>query len=375
MKLRLLHPFTARSIGFNEEHLYSSHSVPHCKALIEIQKRQLNWSISVDYFTNTFKNYSLISNGLKKSFWCSTNIKDRGIWRKEKSFFHFLSNVISLPDITIINMSGHGSKYVFNLAKFLKRKNRMYIPMIGGMHMSINGQAYDYYKNAKFIIVHTEIQKVELMKLDGFSKFDIRVLPLGVDVSKFKPIANKIVTNKMLFVGRISRLKQIEKAIEALHFCRTKGLLYSLDIVGPKSDENYFNKLEMLIEKLNLKPYVSFKGKQNQSDIVNFYNNSEVLLLPSKHESFGMVIAESMACKIPVVVIKGSGGPEEIIINRYDGIISNNNDYTKDVYNLLVDKEFYKRISDNCLISVEKKWTQKRTTDLLESFLKELALN
>ena len=51
MKISLLHPFTAKAIGFEERHLLDSHSVPHIKALNILQDKRPNWKVIVEYFT------------------------------------------------------------------------------------------------------------------------------------------------------------------------------------------------------------------------------------------------------------------------------------------------------------------------------------
>lgn len=376
MKISLFHPFTAKAIGFEEEDLYDSHSMPHQKALLFIQKKKPNYKLVIEYFTLNFLFFSKVSNDLEKRFWPITNYKKRGVWRSEKSFIYLLYNFIKPSDLTIINFSGHGSKFVFRLANNLKYRKKKYITMIGGMHMSLKGAAYNYYKNASFIIVHTNIQKKEIQKNASFKNMDIRVLPLGVDTSIFKPldIKNNLVDNEfnLLYVGRITRLKQIEIAINTVSDLKSKGLNGKLNLIGPISDANYYNELLSLIDVLKINDQVNFKGKYPQAEILNFYQKADLLLLPSKHESFGMVVTEAMACGTPVISLRGSGGPEEIIQNNEDGIITNKEYYSSSIIKLLQNKEIFNAMSVNCVKNVEKKWSQQVTSKLMLSYLEEL---
>lgn len=372
MKISLLHPFSAKAIGLKEEDLVSFHSIPHKKYLHELKKNNLHLNIYVNYFTTKKIGHSKYFNNIKLKFCPITNLQNRGAWRSEHSYIHYISNFFFPPDITIINMSGHGSKYVFKLAKLLKKKNKKYIAMIGGMNTSLNPLIFEYYKNAEFIIVHTEIQKKALLRDDFFSKLTIKVLPLGVDTSIFKPKKIKDKKKKILFVGRVSRLKQVEIAIKTLFFLRKNGLNYTLDIVGPTHDRVYFLELELLIKKLEIADFVVFKGEQNQQKLITYYQESKVLLLPSLHESFGMVITEAMACKTPVIALKGAGGPEEIISHKVNGILTSSENYSKEVFNLITNNEMYDKLSDNCLIAIRNKWSQNKCSKLFESLMKSL---
>ena len=91
MKISLIHPFTAKAIGFDDEiYLYKSHSIPQAKALKEIQEKEKFWSVKIEYFTTKLKNYSYCHEGLIKKFWISTNFKHRYKWNKEESIFQYL---------------------------------------------------------------------------------------------------------------------------------------------------------------------------------------------------------------------------------------------------------------------------------------------
>lgn len=371
MKISFLHPFSAKAIGFDDEkYLHDSHSIPHVNALSAFRKRHPSYQISVDYFTNRLY-YTKNVEGLKKVFWPLTNLKGKGKWRKEKSFVHYLHSLLTPPDLTIINMSGHGSHYAFKLAELIRKKHKKYIAMVGGIHMSFKERAYEYYKNSASIIVHTQKQKNQILNYRGFEKFNIQVLHLGVDTRIFKPLKDYHRYYKMVYVGRLSRVKQIEKAIHALHFCRQNGLQYSLDIIGPISDKAYYHELKKMVKIFDIEDSICFKQPLEQKDLLSYYQTSDVLLLPSKHESFGMVITEAMACGTPTVAIFGSTGPEEIIKHGVNGMISKNN-YSLDVFNLLKDPILHQKMSRNCIVSVAQQWSQKITNEKLENYIRSV---
>jgi len=132
--------------------------------------------------------------------------------------------------------------------------------------------------------------------------------------------------------------------------------------------------LKNLVIKLDLIDNVNFIGSVKQEQLVSFYQDADVVLLPSKHESFGMVITEAMACGTPVIALEGSGGPEEIILNGFDGLVVPIENYSHTVLKLLTDQSLLKELSKNSLVSVKNKWSQNRTAEILLDLINENAI-
>ena len=181
----------------------------------------------------------------------------------------------------------------------------------------------------------------------------------------------KIENIKLLYVGRISRLKQIEVAINSMVVLKSNNIECRLNIVGPISDLTYYDELKNLVIKLDLIDNVNFIGSVKQEQLVSFYQDADVVLLPSKHESFGMVITEAMACGTPAISLVGSGGPEEIIENGFDGFVVPRENYRDTVLKLLSDESLLGELSKNALVSVENKWSQNRTSEILLGLINE----
>ena len=201
--------------------------------------------------------------------------------------------------------------------------------MLGGQHYSDNERNRAYYKNAHHILVHTHLQKMEMLQLDLFKGHDIRVFPLGVDCSLFSPGIKINKSPSLLYVGRILELKRIHMAIEALKELVNNGFnSASLDIIGPISSESYYIFLKNMVNEFGLQKNVNFHSQKQHADLVPFYQQADLLTLPSRSESFGMVMTEAMACGTPVAAIDCPGGPKEVIEHEKDGILISPEDYS-----------------------------------------------
>lgn len=270
-------------------------------------------------------------------------------------------------------MSGHGSLYCFKLAKMLLKKQKSYITMIGGIHVSEDLSGKEYYENAHHIIVHTEVQKKQLLQKEIFKNLNIQVMPLGIDTAVFTPKKKTSNTLELLFVGRISRLKQIELCLKTLAFLiKNQDKEVSLTIVGPISDEIYFGELKALAEHLKITERIKFVGSIEQKELVPYYQNANLLLLPSAHESFGMVMVEAMACGTPVAALLGSGGPDEIIENSLNGILVSKENYAENILNYFKDKEIEVRLSKNAREMAVQKWSLSQTENALRNSVNQV---
>ena len=371
--ISLLHPFSAQAIGLQEKDLFFSHSKPHENALLQLQEE--GYAVTIDYFTGAMLPFSKNRNEVKKRFWPITKplVKKRHGWRKQHSLLHYWSSFFNAPDITIINMSGHGSPYCFKLARMLVKKGKPYIAMIGGMHVSDDLRAKEYYDNAHHIIVHTEVQKQQLLLTKVFKNLHIQVMPLGIDTSIFTPKVKDLDTIELLFVGRISRLKQIELCLETMAFLiENQNRKVTLSIVGPVSDELYFSELKALALQLKITSQVAFVGSLAQNQLVPYYQKATLLLLPSAHESFGMVMVEAMACGTPVAALKGSGGPDEIIENDLNGILASKETYAKRVLHYCQNKDIELRLSKNARIMAMEKWSLSQAENALRNSVNQV---
>lgn len=108
-----------------------------------------------------------------------------------------------------------------------------------------------------------------------------------------------------LAIGRLEAEKGFDLLIDALK--KVPGL--ELKIVGSGSLEN---KLSKKIKSLGLTDRVRLLGEANREQIRILIQGCQFLVLPSKYETFGNVLLESMACGKPVVATK-CGGPGEIV--------------------------------------------------------------
>jgi glycosyltransferase involved in cell wall biosynthesis len=169
-------------------------------------------------------------------------------------------------------------------------------------------------------VVNTEAKK--FLESIGYKK-RIGVLPVPVPISpgpiedEHNKMKNTDVT-RVLFVGRFARVKNLELWINTAYKALKSGCKLEFILVGDGLERK---KLEELCDDLDIKDAVCFVGSETPRRLVGWYTGSDILLLTSKYEGFGRVIAEAMSYGM-VPVCTDVSGPRDIIEQGVNGYLA-----------------------------------------------------
>ena len=108
----------------------------------------------------------------------------------------------------------------------------------------------------------------------------------------------------ILYVGRLDKVKNLPRLLEAFKLVIDEGLDLQLLMVG---DGSLDAELRQQAKMLSLEKRVTFAGKQQGSDLYAHYGLGDALVLPSTYEPFGATVAEALALGMPVAVSEVAG--------------------------------------------------------------------
>lgn len=108
----------------------------------------------------------------------------------------------------------------------------------------------------------------------------------------------------ILYVGRLDKVKNLPRLLEAFRLVIDEGLDLQLLMVG---DGLLDAELRQQATTLSLEERVTFAGKQQGSDLYAHYGLGDALILPSTYEPFGATVAEALALGMPVAVSEVAG--------------------------------------------------------------------
>lgn len=125
----------------------------------------------------------------------------------------------------------------------------------------------------------------------------------------------------LVIVSRLAKDKQVEHAIRAVVRAHKRVPYLRLEIFGTGDQESI---LRDLIKKSGASEYISMRGQTDNAAAM--FARAEASLMTSLHEGFGLVILESMASGTPVISYDTPFGPQELITDGMNGVLSPLND-------------------------------------------------
>lgn len=161
-------------------------------------------------------------------------------------------------------------------------------------------------KKADAIIVSSHHEKQEALKY-GIAKEKIQVIPMGITVNEYSIDRAKRnnKTLQLLFVGRISRNRNIEPIIRALHLLKEEKIMLRIvgdEIVTSATDKaGYLVEMKQLAKELGLEKKIMFVGAKYGKELIDEYKNADIFLYTSLSENFGQTILEAAASGLALV--------------------------------------------------------------------------
>ncbi|WP_340202346.1 N-acetyl-alpha-D-glucosaminyl L-malate synthase BshA [Ascidiimonas sp. W6] len=257
--------------------------------------------------------------------------------------------------------------YAGYMAKKMLKEEGISIPMVTTLHgtdITLVGN-HPFYKPAvNFSInksdVVTSVSKS--LKNDTLRLFDIEkeiyVVPNFIDIAKYANDftdcqRDMMATKEERIITHISNFRQVKRIPDVIDiFYKIQLQIPSKLIMVGEGPEKEL--AEYQCEKLGIQDKVLFLGNSNEIDRILCF--SDLFLLPSETESFGLAALEAMINKTPVIS-SNTGGIPEVNINGVTGYLSNVGDVedmASNAINILKDKEVLNIFKENARIEASK---------------------
>ncbi|MUP45680.1 N-acetyl-alpha-D-glucosaminyl L-malate synthase BshA [Gramella sp. BOM4] len=222
--------------------------------------------------------------------------------------------------------------YAGYMTKKMLEEEGIYLPMVTTLHgtdITLVGN-HPFYKPAVTFSINNSdfVTSVSLSLREDTLKFfeitkEIDVIPNFIDVSKFQQKSftdcqralmadddEKIITH----VSNFRKVKRIEDVVNIFYRIQ-KDVKARLMMVGEGPEREM---AEQLVKELNIRERVLFLGQSNEIDKILCF--SDLFLLPSETESFGLAALEAMVHSVPVIS-SNTGGLPEVNIDGFSGFL------------------------------------------------------
>ncbi len=206
----------------------------------------------------------------------------------------------------------------------------------------------------------------------GNNSVEIQQIMQPVPEVKKRKEANYDNFLRLIFVGRLIEAKGIYDLPKIDKALLNKNIEVKWTIVGFGPEE------EKLKKKWFFNSSVNWTGKLSSNEILDFYPENDILLLPSHSEGFPVVLIEAMKCGlVPLVSDLPSGVPEAVNSgkNGYIFPIESPVKYAEHIEMLEKDRNLLEELSKNAILTTKFKFDQKKQVtkylDLIYKILKK----
>ena len=221
------------------------------------------------------------------------------------------------------------------------------------------------FKKAKNIIAISEFSIKANTELFGNTNY--KLIYNGIDTDRF--VLNKkskIIQKSIFYFGNTS----IEKGADVLISIFMKILEtepeVSLHYLGKETI--YKENLLKIIKKQNIKDKVYFYGIQQHEEAIKILSKAHVVVFPSKGETFGLALCETMSLSKPIIC-SNIDSFKEIVQNKQNGYIcKTESEYVNATLNLLKNPDLCTSLGTHARHSIEKNFSLKKMIHETEEY-------
>lgn len=302
----------------------------------------------------------------------SSNVRFHEVHVPEYPLFHYQPYELALSSKLVDMVKLHGIEllhvhyaiphaYAGYMAKKMLEEEGIFIPMVTTLHgtdITLVGKHPFYRPAVTFSINNSDFvtSVSQSLKEDTLNFFKIRkeieVIPNFIDVSKYRKLLytecqrdmmaaddEKIITH----ISNFRKVKRIDDVVKIFYKIQQK-LKARLMMVGEGPEKEM---AEALAEELGIADKVLFLGQSHEIDKILCF--SDLFLLPSERESFGLAALEAMVNSVPVISTNTGGLPEVNIdgVTGYLHKVGDIDEMAQNAISILEDEKVLDRFKAN----------------------------
>jgi len=275
-----------------------------------------------------------------------------------------INTFIEINNIETLILNGNGSIY---FAPFIKCKSKIAYKHTGWQSVegilkkivyffAIN---FSYLYCKKILVVSKCVHPLKIWNKKTF------VIYNGVKIPSLPEIKTKNTVPHLIYVGRVYKEKGVFELFDVLKDL-SKEYSFKMKFVG---DGESLEELKLLTIKNKLETLIEFCGFCE--NVEEQLLQSDILVLPSYYEAFGLATAEGMSCALAVAV-SNRGGGKELIVSGENGLLFNpfkKEEISNSLKTLLESETYRIELGQNARKTIIEKFTLDKTIQRLKILL------
>jgi len=290
-----------------------------------------------------------------------------------------LNSIVKKHEIEIIETTSTNILCIINI--LLKSDKPKYIVRVSTLHKQMYNEYYTFksrllnllsyleilmINQSKYLITNTYTHLDEISKIINIDKSRFKIINHGIEIPKLSNI--NLIKNdlnlRILFVGRFEYrkgfdliLKVIPKVLKYIKNCK-------FILVGTDVEKDFYNE-EFVKLKEKYQDYIITPGVVSNEKLKDLYLNADIVLAPSRYESFGLVYIEAMSYAKPLIALN-TGSAVEIINKNNDGFLIENesvDNFSDLIIRLSKDKLYRNKIGQNARNNIINNYSNEKIVD------------
>lgn len=288
------------------------------------------------------------------------------LWRYIRLIYVWKSD---MPDYIMNNYSAVGQYVLPTLAKRVRNLHIVHGITPDFKRVATINKVYTSHwivpsrKTAEIIMTGKKSVKAEF----------ITVIPHGVEVisennSPEERVQNKII---LIYAGVLEKHKGVDIIPDVVKKLEKRNISYRFDIIGEGSlRESLSKNLALEIDEGKVRLY----GFMKHEELLRMFTRSDIFVYPTRVDSFGLVIAESMLGGCVPIVGKIAGVTDQIIDNTRNGFLVSVDaeDIVQKIYRLSQDTQLLKRMSEQAKYKASVRYSLVTMTETYNKLLIQL---
>lgn len=313
----------------------------------------LSEEVEIKLYVNKVTKDKFTNKGLPKHIQ-GKDISFIGYFKLIKDIFEDIKN----SKIDILNTHGMSANLIGVILRTIT-KVKFIVTIHSDLNYDFNGiknRVYFWLEKVSVKLADTVVTVSNNLNKKIYIRHNVKPITIYNGVSNYL-YNNNVVKEEgfnILFVGRLTKVKNIELLLTGLKFLSENNIQFKCNILGDGEEKE---KLIKLAQEYGISNNVNFIGFIN--DVESYMLKSDILIITSHMEGIPMVIIEAFKYKLPVIA-SDVGGISEMIINEQTGILFNKDDENEFKKCLLrvskYSKEKLNILANNAYTIYEKKW-------------------
>ncbi len=250
-----------------------------------------------------------VARGLEAAGWRVRETVVNGPWpRPDARAQRRLHDALArLPDDGVV--LADGLLAASEPATFREHAHRLRIVVLVHLPLGAESSEREILAAATAVLTTSAWTRDWLLEHYELDEARVHVAPPGVDPAP--PATASATGDRLLYVGAVSRVKGLDVLVESL--AQITELPWRLTVVGSGLVEPaYTAQLRIRVRALGLEGRIGFTGPLDRAAVGAAYQAADVLLVPSRQETYGLAVTEALAHGLPVLASRVGGVAESL---------------------------------------------------------------